>query len=140
MVEDVLYGVTREVLEAAGYRVFSAADAAEAQRIHRECCPHADLLLTDIILPGESGWVLALKLKRENPSLRALFVTGYPQLTGKLRDQNEDCLLKPFSTFTLLWRVRQSLTIHDDGACRTVPLSSAAAAGSMNDVCGDIRQ
>lgn len=108
-------GVTREVLEAAGYRVFSAADAAEAQRIHRECCPHADLLLTDIILPGESGWVLAVKLKRENTSLRALFVTGHPPGTGKLRDQNEDCLLKPFSTFTLLSRVRQSLTIDGDG-------------------------
>lgn len=43
--------VTQEVLEAAGYRVFSVGDAAQAQQICRERCPHIDVLLTDVVLP-----------------------------------------------------------------------------------------
>jgi CheY-like chemotaxis protein len=138
--EPFVREVTREVLEAAGYRVFSAGDASQAHRICSERCPHVDLLLTDVVLPGESGFLLAAKLKRENPSLRVLFVTGYPQQAGILRAENEDCLHKPFSTVTLLARVKRSLTIHGDRAYATVTLSASAVAGSLNDLSGDIRQ
>lgn len=130
--------VTQEVLESAGYLVLSAADAVEAQRVYRKGGLSPDLLLTDVILPGESGWQLAAKLQRANPTLKALFVTGHPQQAALLRAHNEDCLAKPFSAATLLSRVEQSLGARAIQSLRTTTLGAPATECRADNVGGDI--
>ena len=100
--------VTCEVLRSAGYRVLSARNAVEAARSYDDRCGEIDLLLTDVVLPGDTGPVLARRLRRENPRLKVLFVTGYAEQMG-LREADAECLAKPFSTGVLLRRVRQLL-------------------------------
>jgi CheY-like chemotaxis protein len=39
-------------------------------------------LLSDVVLPGETGWTLACKLRRENPFVKILLITGYAEQMG----------------------------------------------------------
>lgn len=108
LVEDETFvrEVASEVLRAAGYRVLTAKNAAEAMQIYENGFD-IDLLLTDVVLPGETGRVLAERLRRANPRLPVLLATGYGEQMA--REAGEECLAKPFSTEDLLGRVRQLL-------------------------------
>jgi CheY-like chemotaxis protein len=106
--ESFVREVTREVLQAAGYQVLSASNAAEATRISEQFESEIDLLLTDVILPGESGRLLGAKLGQKNPRLKILYVTGYAEQMGT-KGMGNDCLAKPFSTDALLRQVRRIL-------------------------------
>jgi len=101
--------VTGEVLRSAGYRVLTAKNAAEAVSVYDARRTDIDLLLTDVVLPGETGRALAGRLRRENPGLKVLLVTGYEEEMALLEAKQEECLAKPFSTEVLLRRVRQLL-------------------------------
>jgi two-component system cell cycle sensor histidine kinase/response regulator CckA len=68
-----------------------------------------DLLLTDVILPGETGLTLAGRLRREDSELKVLFVTGYAEHLGLCRGEHAECLAKPFSTGALLQKIKQML-------------------------------
>lgn len=110
-VEDEAFvrGVTCEVLLSAGYGVLTAKNAAEALHIYNERRGQVDLLLTDVVLPGETGRALACRLRQENPELKILLVTGYTEHMGSREAKSEECLAKPFSAEALLGRVRQLL-------------------------------
>ena len=101
--------VTSEVLQSAGYRVLAAKNAVEAQCIYDARHKDVGLLLTDVVLPGETGRALAGRLRRGNPRLKVLLVTGYVEQMGLQEAMPEECLAKPFSTEVLLRRVRQLL-------------------------------
>lgn len=107
LVEDEAFvrNVTREILRAAGYRVIDAGDSLAANRRYDEFGPEVDLVVTDMILPGENGAELAEKLRRQNPALKILFVTGYADQIAVLKDAGEEYLLKPFCTEVLLRKV-----------------------------------
>lgn len=109
LVEDEAFvrEVAWEVLSAAGYRVLSAKNAEEALEIHAS--QKVGLLLTDVILPGVNGFVLAKRLKQENSKLKVLLVTGYAEQLSLPEAAEEECLAKPFSAEALVQRVRQML-------------------------------
>ena len=109
IVEDQSFvrNVTCEVLRAAGYRVLIAGQADEAAQIFEWNARDVDLLLTDVVLPGENGRALAERLKRANPKLKVLLISGYP---AQMEPEGvQRCLAKPFSTEGLLRSVRQVL-------------------------------
>ena len=111
LVEDEAFvrDVTSEVLESAGYRVLTAKNSIEAVRIFDQNCGGVGLLLTDVILPGQTGRALASKLQEDNPRLKVLLVTGYPEQIAELNLSDVGLLAKPFSTGMLLQRVRHML-------------------------------
>lgn len=117
--------VTCEVLQSAGYGVLTAKNAAEAALLYDQRRGEIQLLLTDVVLPGETGRSLALKLKRQNPKLKILFVTGYAEQMALQETNSEECLAKPFSTEVLLRRVRLVL---DQTQHRTVSTNSVRRA------------
>jgi two-component system, cell cycle sensor histidine kinase and response regulator CckA len=109
LVEDEAFvrEVTSEVLRSAGYTVVAARSACEAIAAYGEQRGEVELLLTDVILPGETGRVLAGMLRRNNPKLKVLLVTGYAE---QMRlGESEGCLAKPYTSGALLRRVRQAL-------------------------------
>lgn len=111
LVEDEAFvrDVTCKVLRSAGYRVLTAKNAAEAVRVYDARRGEVELLLTDVILPGETGRVLAGRLRRKDPELKVLLVTGYAEQMGRREAKPEECLAKPFSSAVLLRKVRQLL-------------------------------
>jgi len=111
LVEDETFvrEVTGEVLRSAGYRVVSARDAGEALGAYEAHSGALDLLLTDVILPGETGRALAARLRWESPGLKVLLISGYAQQMELPGAGAEECLAKPFSAGVLLQKVRKML-------------------------------
>jgi DNA-binding response OmpR family regulator len=107
LVEDETFvrEVMCEILQSVGYVVLSAKDAGEAEGIFIDIGPNIDLLLTDVLLPGETGRALAAKLRQERSWLKVLFVTGYADQWKALEDSGEECLAKPFSGAVLVARI-----------------------------------
>jgi CheY-like chemotaxis protein len=105
-------GVTVRALEGAGYRVLVAAEGAEALALARGRTEPLDLLVTDVVMPGLSGGAVAAELRRRDPSLRVLFVSGYARdalAQGEVSEAAAQFLPKPFTPSTLLERVRRIL-------------------------------
>jgi CheY-like chemotaxis protein len=129
-VEDEAFvrDVTCEVLRSAGYRVITARNAKEAMRYYDDCRGQVELLLTDVVLPGETGLVLAGRLRGEDPDLKVLLVTGYGEQMGRRGAEHEECLAKPFSTEVLLQSVRHLL---DQGEVQL------AVGALVTHVCGN---
>jgi CheY-like chemotaxis protein len=110
-VEDELFvrEVTCEVLQVAGYRVLAAKSSAEAARIYEVRGADVSLLLTDVVLPGETGRALARRLRQSDPDLPVLLISGYSEQMGLGGDGQEECLAKPFSSDVLLLRIKKLL-------------------------------
>ncbi|HEY6809245.1 MAG TPA: response regulator [Gemmatimonadales bacterium] len=70
---DLRSALTR-VLTHAGYQVRSAADGAEALRLHQEV--PADLVLTDVYMPGEDGLAEIRELRAGWPGVRIAAMSG----------------------------------------------------------------
>jgi CheY-like chemotaxis protein len=64
------------VLHDAGYATAIAVNGAEAMQIARSSGPFA-LLLTDILMPHMNGDELAIQMRRTEPELKVLYLTGY---------------------------------------------------------------
>ena len=80
LVEDEarLREVICEILESAGYRVLTARNSLEATSMFNEYETVVRLLVTDVVLPGQSGRDLANDLRSISPQLRIIFISGYP--------------------------------------------------------------
>jgi CheY-like chemotaxis protein len=105
--------LTTAVLVRSGYRVLEAADALRALEQWRFEHGEIDLLLSDIVLPGElNGTELATRLRAEKPSLKVLLTTGYlvdEQRHAALKDAGWTLLQKPYELRLLAEAVRQRL-------------------------------
>ena len=97
-------------LQSAGYVVFEAGSAAEAERLCREI-GHIDLLLSDVVMPDANGPELAIRLARMVPGMKTMLISGYPAdaLSQAGVDADAVYLPKPFSRAVLLRRVREAL-------------------------------
>lgn len=105
-----------DILESDGYRVLRARDASEALTAFRRQQGNVQLLLSDVVLPGQNGPQLARDLRAARPAMKAVFISGYPVDTvtryGVTADQV--CYLpKPFSAESLLGKVREVLESGD---------------------------
>jgi len=65
------------LLAGHGFTVLSAGDAYEAIRVIAE--RHIDLLFTDIVMPGASGFELAAQAKLIRPNMKILYSTGFAE-------------------------------------------------------------
>jgi len=64
------------VLRLAGYQPVIASSGAEAVR-KASAMPGVDVLVTDLMMPEMDGQQLAEILRRRDPELRVLYVTGF---------------------------------------------------------------
>ena len=113
LVEDdpsVLF-LARRVLQRFGYRVHTASNADEAIGVTADLTSAPDLLVTDVVLPGQTGPVLAQSLRRAHPELRVLYISGYTHeaVRGPALDPGCAVLAKPFSPEEFAGRVREIL-------------------------------
>jgi len=110
--EEAVRLLTRRILERAGYRVFDAANAEQAEALFERHGTVFNLLVTDVIMPGASGPRLFERLARQRPGLKVLYVSGYTGDTivhqGELAPGVE-FLRKPFTADALNRRVREVL-------------------------------
>lgn len=94
-------------LSGNGYTVLAAATAQEARRIARELRTPPDLVLADVVLPGESGPELAPTLTTGHVGI--LFMSGYSEEHVRHPGLNANVLQKPFTIPDLLQAVERAL-------------------------------
>jgi PAS domain S-box-containing protein len=110
--EENIREPAQEVLEARGYTVIAAGDAAQALAAARAWSGPIHLLVTDVVMPGMSGSELAEQLSRERRELHVLFISGYPEgviAQHGVLQEGRSFLQKPFPPGVLLRTVRDIL-------------------------------
>ncbi|MGA2671900.1 MAG: ATP-binding protein [Terracidiphilus sp.] len=114
LVDDAaqLRGLTRRLLEDCGYNVLESGDPAGALRIAREHNGPLPLMITDVVMPGFSGAVLAERVAAIRPETKVLYTSGYNDgsiVRSHVRGQQSAFLEKPFTRGALLRKVRELL-------------------------------
>ncbi len=103
--DDDVRVVVAEILSDLGYRVAEAASAGAAYDL-AHTIEHLDLVLTDVVMPQESGPQLAARLRKDFPTLKIFFISGYRQLHGLA---GERVLAKPFTADALACFIARGL-------------------------------
>lgn len=92
--------IASAVLRRLGYQVIEAASGPEAINAWEAHGPKVDLLLTDLVLPGGmSGRELADQLRRIQPKLKVVYMSGYSEEIISRHIEfipGENLLQKPF--------------------------------------------
>jgi CheY-like chemotaxis protein len=101
----------REVLEMDGHRVLAGQSAAAA--LEAAAAERVDLLLTDVVLPGMTGFELAARLHTSGQPVRVIYMSGYTEQTvadrGAHLGPDDAFLHKPFGLDELMAKVGEAL-------------------------------
>ena len=103
--------VIGRLLGKLGYTVLFADNGQECISVFDDYVDRIDLIITDIVMPGQTGIEMARELRERKPDLKILFMSGYagPE-AGVLNDPPpEPFLSKPFSVEELAEAVRTAL-------------------------------
>ena len=114
LVEDdgSLRDVIREMLEEKGYTVLPAASASQALAIAEQAQRPIDLLLTDMVMPQQSGRALAERILRSRKATKVVYMSGYTDekvMQDGALGAGDPFVEKPFSEESLLRKVRTAL-------------------------------
>jgi two-component system cell cycle sensor histidine kinase/response regulator CckA len=118
-------------LESAGFHVLSAQSGEEAMEIASRHGSTFDLLLTDVVMPGMNGRVLAEQLLPRQPGMRVLYMSGYTDsfIAGHgVLDPGIHLLHKPFTEEVLIRKVREVLDNGKGPAPTTGPVAELAGS------------
>jgi len=110
--EEQVLRVVSGVLRRCGYEVLGANSPAEALLLSEQHPGEIDLLLSDVIMPLLNGQQLANRLRRTRPGMKVAFMSGYTAnaIDGQqLLAPGFVLIQKPFSTSTLLQKIREAL-------------------------------
>jgi PAS domain S-box-containing protein len=104
--------LVRTLLERRGYTVLYSGDPEEALRIAREFNGTLPLMITDLIMPGFSGRVLAERIALHRPETKVIYTSGDPEESAArhgIGQSHHAFLEKPFSGDELVRIVRRVL-------------------------------
>ena len=114
--QPAIAGLMSQLLGMRGYDVVTASNAEEAEAEIRRQLP--DLILSDVMMPGKSGYELCRELKG-NPATRLIpfvLITGLSDSGDKVRGIDagaDDFLNKPVLAEELIARVKSLLRLKD---------------------------
>ncbi len=97
-------------LQTNGYRVSVAANAREARERLRGLV--FDMIVLDVMMPGETGVSLAADLRSQRQTIPILMLSALADSTDRIKGLaagSDDYLIKPFEPEELLLRVRNLL-------------------------------
>ncbi len=114
LVEDSepLRKLTRSFLESHGFDVLVAQNGEEAIDVEARTSKKIHLLLTDVVMPGINGRVLAERLHLKQREMKVLYISGYTDsfiaIHGVL-ERGMTLLNKPYTEDELVQKVRETL-------------------------------
>jgi two-component system, cell cycle sensor histidine kinase and response regulator CckA len=135
LVEDAepLRKLANMFLRDSGYNVLTAADGREALEVARSHAGPIHLLLTDVVMPGINGRVLAERLAPQQRGMKVLYMSGYTDsfIAGHgVLEAGTHLLHKPFTQDVLARKVREVL---DSTGSAPVSASRPVLAGTNTD-------
>ena len=111
--DDSVRNLAARVLRALGYRVLEAANGEEAVSVVNTYLPAPiDMLLTDVVMPGQVGTQVAANVQQLCPGIKVLYTSGYTAnaiVHHNQLDTGVSFIAKPFMPAALAQAVRQVL-------------------------------
>ncbi len=104
--------LTMDILERFGYKVIASEDGQDAIEKFMDNKENIKLLLLDVIMPKKNGKEVYEEIKKINPGIKTIFLSGYTaNLIHKkgILKKGLDFILKPVSPKELLRKVREAL-------------------------------
>jgi len=113
LVEDeaALLEITREMLEAFNYRVLTASDGAEALALYEQHGKEIDVVVTDMTMPVMDGAALVQELRRIQPRVKVVCVSGLGSKAEVTQLKPHAFLTKPYSTDKLLATLHEVIAV-----------------------------
>ncbi len=115
--EASVRAMLRNALRQLGYTVLAAGNAEECRPLMRKYLASIDLLIADVVMPGEPGTVIAEEFRALKPGAAVLFISGYTDSMPEQLPDGVDFLQKPFSLASLATSIR---TLLAKGEPRTI--------------------
>ena len=109
--EEGLRALNARGLSSRGYTVLEAGNGVEAIEV-LEAEGHVDLVVSDVVMPEMDGPSLLKELRRRDPSVKIIFVSGYAEEAfSKNLPSNEQYafLAKPFTLKQLVAAVKETM-------------------------------
>jgi two-component system cell cycle sensor histidine kinase/response regulator CckA len=122
--EDAVRLFATQALKRLGYEVFQAADGYEALDLFDEPGFGVDLIVSDVKMPEMDGPTLLKELRKTQPDLKFVFVSGYPAdaFSKTLADEtNYTFLPKPYSLEQIAEIVKDQIEAPAEQAARPEP-------------------
>ena len=110
--DDSLRRVTEYSLHSAGFHVLSAADGKQGLAAFRADSPQ--VVITDIQMPGLSGYDVLQQIKSERPETVVIVITAYSSVekaVDAMKQGAYDYLAKPFSRDELVIVVEKAFNL-----------------------------
>ncbi|MCA1299949.1 cell cycle histidine kinase CckA [Stappia indica] len=110
--EEAVRAFAARALSSRGYTVHEAASGAEALEVMEETGGQIDLVVSDVVMPEMDGPSLLRELRKTQPELKIIFVSGYAEdAFEKNLPENEkfSFLPKPFTLKQLATVVKDVL-------------------------------
>jgi len=115
--DEKIVEMVQELMELKGYEILPATSPEEALRVLETHPGRIDLLVTDVVMPGTSGYALSEKARALRPGIHVLFMSGFvvvPAHYGLSAEERgleagASILAKPFTGSRLLEKIREVL-------------------------------
>ena len=107
--EEGLRALNARGLTSRGYTVLEASNGVEAIEV-LEKNGHVDLVVSDVVMPEMDGPTLLKELRRRDPTVKVIFVSGYAEeaFQKNLPEQEQyEFLAKPFTLKQLVSKVKE---------------------------------
>jgi DNA-binding response OmpR family regulator len=108
----MLLNLSKNMLARQGYTVLAANSPDEAILLSKEYAGDINLLMTDVVMPGMNGQILAERIRLDRPEMKCLFMSGYTSdviVHHGVLDEGVQFIPKPFSIKVLAVKVREVL-------------------------------
>lgn len=116
--EAMLRQSLEEALQSLGYNVLTAEDGQQAVHIFRQHKNKIALVLSDIVMPNMNGHEAAHHIRKINPKIPFIFMSGYApsQLSSKADLEHSIFITKPMRIHKLHHHIRQFLDTPADNS------------------------
>ena len=110
--EEMVLNVSREILQALGYKVIASKNGREAVDMYRSRVNEIDLVVVDMIMPDMSGLEVFKELKSINPGIIVILSSGYSINGAAAKIMEQGCngfIQKPFDLQQISHKIREVL-------------------------------
>lgn len=109
VVEDdkMIGSLLKNILQKEGYKVIWIENGASLYTVIKQ----VDFVIMDIMLPGEDGYQISMRINRLGLNIPIIFLTARSDIDSKLKglEIGEDYMVKPFDPRELLIRIKNKL-------------------------------
>jgi len=114
--EEKLRKLMKMLLSRLNYKVTLAANGGEALLLLEEKGLKPDLVITDVVMPGMDGPELVERLRKKQPDIKVLYMSGYTDnviVHNGVIDAGTPYIQKPFSTQDISKKIQAVLRKRD---------------------------